>query len=50
MEGMQATDGSRYFNGAVKDVMRQAAGQETLAQKLQREQEAKRTTRRVSRD
>jgi hypothetical protein len=32
MEGRQATDGSRYYNGALQDVMRQAAGMETLAQ------------------
>jgi hypothetical protein len=49
MEGRQASDGSRYWNGALQDVLRQAAGEETLAQKLQREQEAKRNTRRVSR-
>jgi len=48
MEGMQATDGSRYFVGTVRDVMKQAGGGDSLEDRLRQKQAGVRAARRVS--
>jgi hypothetical protein len=48
MEGMQATDGSRYFNGALHGVVKQAAGEDSLEDRLRLKRAGARAARRVS--
>jgi hypothetical protein len=49
MEGIQASDGVKYFSNALASVRNQAASGDIVAQRLRSEQDAKRATRRVSR-